>query len=82
MKRIRLTKEEKEVEDALLSGEFKPLKGKELERVEKALKARKKDITMTIRVNSEDIEKIKHKANKLGVKYQSYISEIIHQVAQ
>ncbi|MGV8057448.1 MAG: CopG family antitoxin [Smithellaceae bacterium] len=45
-------------------------------------KARKKDITMTIRVNSEDIEKIKDKANKLGIKYQSYISEIIHQVAQ
>jgi predicted DNA binding CopG/RHH family protein len=37
---------------------------------------------MTIRVNSEDIEKIKNKAKKLGVKYQSYISEVIHQVAE
>jgi len=82
MKKIRLTKEEKEIENALLRGEFKPLKGKELEKIEKALKARKKDITMTIRVNSEDIEKIKYKANRLGIKYQSYISEIIHQVAQ
>ena len=82
MKKIRLTKEEKEVENALLSGEFKPLKGKELEIIEKALKARKKDITMTIRVNREDIEKIKDKANELSIKYQSYISEIIHQVGQ
>lgn len=82
MKKIRLTKEEKEIENALLGGEFKPLKGKELEKIENALKARKKDITMTIRVNSEDIEKIKDKANQLGIKYQSYISEIIHQVAQ
>jgi len=82
MKKIRLTKEEKEVEKALLSGEFKPLKGKELEKIERALQSRKKDISMTIRVNSEDIEKIKNKANKLGIKYQSYISEIIHQVAQ
>jgi predicted DNA binding CopG/RHH family protein len=81
VKKIRLTKE-KQIENALLSGEFKPLKGKELEDMEKALRARKKDITMTIRVNSEDIEKIKGKAKKLGIKYQSYISEILHQVAQ
>jgi predicted DNA binding CopG/RHH family protein len=82
MKKIRLTEEEKDVDNALLSGEFRPLKGKELEAIENALKARKRDITMTIRVNSEDIEKIKDKANKLGIKYQSYISEILHQVAQ
>lgn len=42
MKKIRLTKEEKEVENALLSGEFKPLKGKELESIENALKTREK----------------------------------------
>ena len=82
MKRARLSQEEKEVETALLKGEFKPLRGKKLEKIEHALRARKKDVTMTIRVNSDDIEKIKHKASKLGIKYQSYISEILHQVAQ
>jgi predicted DNA binding CopG/RHH family protein len=82
MKKVKLTKEEKEIEDALLSGGYKPIKGKELANIENTLKSRKKDITMTIRVNSEDIEKIRNKANKLGIKYQSYISEIIHQVAR
>jgi len=82
MKKLKLTKEEREIENALLKGEFKLVKGKELENIEKALKARKKDTTMTIRVNSEDIKKIKGKAKELGIKYQSYISEIIHQVAQ
>jgi predicted DNA binding CopG/RHH family protein len=82
MKKHKLTKEEREIENALLRGEYIPIKGKELENIEKALKLRKKDITMTIRVNSEDIEKIKNKAKKLGVKYQSYISEVIHQVAE
>ncbi|MDD5523942.1 MAG: hypothetical protein PHV90_01740 [Smithella sp.] len=53
-----------------------------MENIENALKSRRKDTTMTIRVNSEDIEKIKSKAKKLGIKYQSYITEIIHQVAQ
>ena len=82
MKNLKLSKEEKEIENALLSGEYKPIKGKELANIEKTLKSRKKDITMTIRVNSDDIEKIKGKAKELGIKYQSYISEIIHQVAQ
>jgi len=82
MKKHKLTKKEKEIENALLQGEYIPIKGKELENIEKSLKLRKKDITMTIRVNSEDIEKIKNKAKKLGLKYQSYISEVIHQVAE
>lgn len=82
MERIKLTKEEKEIEDSLLKGEFVPIKGKQLEMIEKALKSRKKDVTMTIRVNSEDIEKIKRKAKKLGVKYQTYISEVLHHIAQ
>jgi len=82
MKKHKLTKEEKEIESALLRGEYIPLKGKKLENIEKALRLRKKDMTMTMRVNSGDIEKIKNKAKKLGVKYQSYISEVIHQVAE
>ena len=82
MNRIKLTKREKEIENALIRGEYIPIKGKELEKIEKSLKARKKDITMTIRVNSEDIEKIKIKAKKVGVKYQTYISEVLHQVAE
>jgi predicted DNA binding CopG/RHH family protein len=82
MKKMKLTKEEKGIENALLRGEYRPLEGKALENIEKTLKARKKDITMTIRVNSEDIEKIKSKAKEKGIKYQSYISEILHQVAQ
>ncbi len=82
MKRIKLTKEEKAIEESLMNGEFVPIKGKQLEIIEKSLKSRKKDVTMTIRVNSEDIDKIKKKAKKLGVKYQTYISEVLHQVAQ
>ena len=82
MKKLKLTKEEKEIESSLLSGGYKTIQGKELASLEKTLKSRKKDITMTIRVNSEDIEKIKGKAKELGIKYQSYISAIIHEVAQ
>ncbi len=82
MKRIKLTKEEKAIEESLMNGEFVPIKGSQLEMIEKSLRSRKKDITMTIRVNREDIEKIRKKAEKLGIKYQTYISEVLHQVAQ
>lgn len=82
MKKVKRAKEEREIEKAPVNGKSQPLKDKELRKIESALKARRKDITMTIRVNSEDIEKIRNKAKKMGVKYQSYISEIIHQVAQ
>jgi predicted DNA binding CopG/RHH family protein len=55
----------------LLRGDFKPVKGKELENIENALKSRRKNTTMTIRVNSEDIEKIKSKeiGNKIPILY-------------
>ncbi len=82
MKKVKRAKEEREIEKAPVNGKSQPLRDKELKKIESALKARRKDITMTIRVNSEDIEKIRNKAKKMGVKYQSYISEIIHQVAQ
>ena len=81
MKRIRLTKEEKEIEDSLLRGEYVKVTGAELKELSSSLAARKKEM-MTIRVNSTDIKKIKIKAKKLGIKYQTFISEILHKVAQ
>ena len=81
MKGIKLTKEEKVIENALLRGDYVKVTGRELEEVRKALSARKKDMAMTIRVNSEDIKKIRQKASKIGVRYQTFISEVLHQVA-
>jgi len=82
MKEIRLTKEEKQIEDSLLRGEYAKVSSKKLEEISQSLAARKKDSTMTIRVNSEDIKKIREKAAKAGVKYQTFISSVLHQIAQ
>ncbi|MFH1503814.1 MAG: hypothetical protein ABIH08_00255 [Candidatus Omnitrophota bacterium] len=81
MKRIKLSKEEKTIENALLRGEYTKVSDKEMKAIQQALTVRKKDYTMTIRVNSEDIKKIKRKAAKAGVKYQTFISEVLHKVA-
>ncbi|MCQ9207578.1 MAG: antitoxin [Omnitrophica bacterium] len=82
MKKIRLTKEEKKIENSLLAGEYQKVTRKLLDGVSKALAARKKDYIMTIRLSSTDIQRIKSKAKRLGVRYQSFISEILHQIAR
>jgi len=81
MNKIKLTKEEKSIERDLLAGKYQKVTGRLLSEVSKALANRKKDYVMTIRVSSTDIKKIKQKSRRLGVKYQSFISEILHQIA-
>ena len=82
MKRnIELTRQEKEVEDALMAGEFVNIEGNELEKISQAIARRKKDAVLNIRVNSQDIMSIKQKAKKLGIRYQTFISEVLHKIA-
>lgn len=79
MRKIKLTKYEQWIEDH--AEEFVPLRGEEYKRIAEALERRKKDTVLNIRVNSYDLRAIKDKARKMGIKYQSYISEILHKVA-
>jgi len=79
MKRQKLTKEEQWIEDHL--EEFVPVKGKMYDEIVAALERRKKDTVLNIRVNSYDLKTIKQKAQKMGVKYQTLISEVLHKLA-
>ena len=82
MKRKYFDAEEKEIMEAIENDEFVPVTGVELKRVADAIAARKKDMTLTIRVNRNDINRIKRMAQKRKIPYQSYISEVIHRIAQ
>ena len=82
MKKTRLNKEEKAIMKGIENNEFVPVTGKDLNDVADAIAARKKDTTLTIRVNGRDINRIKKMANRKGIPYQSYISEVIHRVAE
>ena len=82
MRKIKLTKQEQTIEDSLVRGEYIPVSKEEFDLIARSLAARKKDVVLNIRVNSYDLASIKHKAEKLGVKYQTFISEILHKVAQ
>ena len=79
MKKFKLTKEEQWIEDH--AEEFIPVSREKFEMIKQAIERRKKDAVLNIRVNSYDLESIKQKARKLGVKYQALISEILHKVA-
>ena len=82
MRRIKLTRKEKEIEDALINSEYRSVSKKEFEEIANSLAARKKDAVLNIRVNQRDLEAIKQAAKRFKVKYQTLISELIHRVAQ
>lgn len=79
MKKFKLTREEQWFEDH--AEEFVPVSREKFEMIKEAIERRKKDAVLNIRVNSYDLEHIKQKAQKLGIKYQTFISEILHKVA-
>ena len=82
MKKQYLDQEEKEIMEAIERDEYVTVMGPELKKMADSLAARKKDMTLTIRVNRNDINRIKKMAQKRKIPYQSYISEVIHRVAQ
>ena len=81
MRSIRLTRQERETENALVRGEYRDVSRSEFKDIAQAIAHRKKDAVLNVRVNRYDLEGIKHKAKKLGVRYQTFLSEIIHRVA-
>ncbi|MCX5790536.1 MAG: antitoxin [Elusimicrobia bacterium] len=80
-KKIKLTLSEQAFERAAARGEFRPASQEEFDRIAEAIARRKKDAVLNIRVNSEDLEIIKQKARKMGIPYQTFVSELIHQYA-
>ena len=81
MRRIKLTREEKAIEDALVRGEYVDVSKEKFEELARALEARRKNAVLNIRINQGDLDNLKFKAKKLGVKYQTFISEVLHKVA-
>ena len=81
MRRIKLSPQEKEIEEDLLAGIYTPVKDDEFQSIAEAIAHRKKDAVLNIRINSKDLKNIRQKSKKLGIKYQTFISEILHKVA-
>lgn len=81
LKNIKLTRQERAIEDALIKGEYVKSSKAEFERIARMITERRKDAVLNIRINKYDLQSLKEKARKHGVKYQTFIAEILHRVA-
>ena len=81
LRRIKLTKYERELEESLLKGEWVPGSKAEFDEIAQMLARRKKDAVLNIRINQGDLDELKARAKRRGVKYQTFIAEILHRVA-
>lgn len=81
MRRIKLTKDEKEIENALMKGEYINIDKDEFENIAQAIASRKKDSVLNIRINNEDLKLLKNKAQRFGIRYQTLVSEFLHRIA-
>jgi len=81
MRRTTLSREERTIEQTLLQGEYKNVSASTFDEVAQAIARRKKDAVISIRVNAQDLRHLKQKAKRLGIKYQTLLSELIHRVA-
>ncbi len=53
----------------------------EFRRMAGAIKARKKNAVLNVRIKQGDLDNLKLKAERLGVQYQTFILGILHKIA-
>ena len=76
MKRIRLTKEEQEIEDS--ADKLVPASKATRERVEGIIERSKRNEAISLRMSSFDLEQIKARAAEQGMPYQTLINVLVH----
>jgi predicted DNA binding CopG/RHH family protein len=83
MRKMKLTKYEQSIEDEI--DQYVPVSKEEFDRTSKiianTIAARKKNAVLNIRINQGDLDYLKAKAKRLGVKYQTFIAEMLHKIA-
>ncbi len=87
MKKIILDQEEQEIEDAFEKGMFK--RSKDFTKIKQMFKEAAKNYLelnkskrITIRIHQEDLIKVKAKAKRSKVPYQTLLKALIHQYAE
>ena len=81
MRGIKLSRGERAIEGALLRGDYRNVDASEFEAIAQAVAHRRKDAVLNVRINSQDLKTIKAKAKRHGIKYQTFISELLHRIA-
>ena len=76
MKKITLDAEEREIEREIEN--YKPVKAETKKRIEKILEQSRKSRPISLRINEKDLVRVKEKAGKSGLPYQTMINVVIH----
>lgn len=76
MNRHHLDDEEQRIEDS--ADEFVPVAPEERERVERIIARSRKTKNINIRLSEEDLSKIRERAQREGVPYQTLVSSVLH----
>ena len=76
MRKVKLTKEEQLIENSI--DELKPVGKKKAEKINKILSETKKSRPVSLRLSNYDLEKLKEKAKKAGIPYQTLVNSVLH----
>ena len=76
MKTKKLTKNEQEIEDTIY--EYKTISTKKQKRVQNILKKANEKKNISLRVNTQDLNMLKFRAEHEGIPYQTLLSSLIH----
>ncbi len=81
----RLTDEERKLEAEIESGDWIPVDDQELYRLRstmvEAAQGRGKEARVNLRLKADDVEKIRRKAEREGIPYQTLIGSVLHKYA-
>ena len=89
MKKIKqnakLSAEEKKMEAEIMNGDWTPASDREISRIRsvmvEAAGNQSKGARVNLRLNPEDVEKIRTKAKREGIPYQTLIGSVLHKYA-
>ena len=76
MKKTKLDKSERGIEDTIL--EYKTVSTTKKKRIQNIIKKANEKKNISLRVNSQDLDLLKIRAEKEGIPYQTLLSSVIH----
>ena len=76
MRKVKLDPEEQAIEDS--ADEFVPVGTEERNRIESIIARGNKNKNINIRLTEHDLERIRARAEREGVPYQTLISSVLH----
>jgi predicted DNA binding CopG/RHH family protein len=76
MKNIILSREEKAIEKEF--NKYQPVAKGTKSHIDKIIEASRKSRPISLRINEIDLERLKQKANRNGLPYQTMINVVIH----